>query len=155
CFVSLAPLHDATLVPAAIAGALGLREAGGRPLVELVQAHLRERRLLLLLDNCEHLVQAVPLVADLLAACLRLMVVAPSRVSLHLGGEQEYEIAPLGLPDAATTSSVATLEGVPAVQLFLQRAQAAQPAFALSAANAGAVAAICQRLDGLPLALEL
>jgi len=155
CFVSLAPIHDATLVPAAIAGLLGLREAGARPLAEVVQATLRERHLLLLLDNFEHLVQAAPLVADLVAACPRLMVVTTSRVSLRLHGEQVHEIAPLAVPDAATTSSVATLERVPAVQLFLQRARAAQPAFALSAANAGAVAAICQRLDGLPLALEL
>lgn len=155
CFVSLAPLHDAALVPAAIAAALGLREAGTTSLVELVQAYLGDKHLLLLLDNFEHLIQAAPLVADLLASCARVTVVVTSRISLHLRGEQEYAIAPLALPEAGAAVPVAALACVPSVQLFLQRLCAVRPAFALTAANADAIATICRRLDGLPLALEL
>jgi predicted ATPase/DNA-binding XRE family transcriptional regulator len=155
CFVSLEHLHDATLVPAAIARALGLRETGTTPIVELVRDHLHDKRLLLLLDNVEHLVHAAPLVADLLAACRWLKVLATSRVSLHLRGEQEYAIAPLALPDAATAVSVTSLEQVASIYLFLQRVRAIQPAFTLSAANASVIAALCQRLDGMPLAIEL
>ncbi|HEX6818167.1 MAG TPA: tetratricopeptide repeat protein [Ktedonobacterales bacterium] len=154
-FVSLAPLRDPLLVCAALAGALGLRETGQTPLAELVQHSLRDKRLLLLLDNFEHVIQAAPFVADLLATCPRLKVLVTSRVPLHLRAEQEYLLAPLALPDASTTMSVAALEQVPSVRLFLQRVQAVLPAFTLSAANAGAILAICQRLDGLPLALEL
>jgi predicted ATPase/transcriptional regulator with XRE-family HTH domain len=155
CFVSLAPVRDPALVPATIASALGLREVGAAPLLEVAQMALRDQRLLLVLDNFEHLLSAAPVVAELLAACPELRVLATSRVGLHVSGEQEYEIAPLALPSATETASVAKLAAVGSVALFVQRARALLPAFTLNTANAATVAAICARLDGLPLAIEL
>jgi predicted ATPase len=118
---------------------------------------LAERHLLLVLDNCEHLLPAMPLVAELLATCPNLLVLATSRVRLRLRGERELPIPPLAVPaaTAGALSPLAGLAGVAAVRLFVERAQAVQPDFALNAENAAAVAAICRRLDGLPLALEL
>ncbi|HEX5504123.1 MAG TPA: helix-turn-helix domain-containing protein [Thermomicrobiales bacterium] len=154
-FVPLAALRDAALVPAAIARALGLREAGDRPLGETLAAALRDRELLLVLDNCEQVLAAAPAVAALLAACPRLAVLATSRAPLRLRGEQEWAVRPLALPDPAGARDPATLLASPAVVLFLQRARAVRADFALDAENAAAVAEICARLDGLPLALEL
>ena len=149
-FVSLAPLRDPDLGPGAIADALGVREAKGRTL-EGVITHLRDRPVLLLLDNFEHLLDAAPAVAVLLGACPKLTVLTTSRAPLRLSGEHQYPVPPLPLPDAMDPMDDCS----PAVELFCQRARAAVAGFEIDAANAGAVAAVCRRLDGLPLAIEL
>jgi predicted ATPase len=153
-FVDLAPLRDPGLVASTIARALGVKEAGGQPLLETRITQLRTRRVLLLLDTCEHLLAAAPQVGELLAACCGLTVLATSRAALHLRGEREVAVPPLALPDLAQEADPAALARVAAVALFVERAQAVQPAFQLTAANAPAVAEICRRLDGLPLAIE-
>ncbi len=153
-FVSLAPITDPGLVAPAIAQALGVREAGDTSLPDRIAASLRERSSLVVLDNFEQVVGAAPLVADLLGACPRLTMLATSRVRLRLSGEQEYVVPPLGLagPEAVTAEAVDRSE---AVRLFVERAQRAKDDFALTPDNALAVADICRRLDGLPLAIEL
>jgi predicted ATPase/DNA-binding XRE family transcriptional regulator len=154
-FVALAPLDDAALVISTIAKVLGVREAGGQSLNGTLHLALRDRRLLLLLDNFEHVDAATPEIVDLLMACPRLVALVTSRAALHVRGEQEYPIPPLVLPDLAHVPTAEEVASAGAVELFVQRARAASPAFALTQANAAAVAAICRRLDGLPLALEL
>jgi predicted ATPase len=155
-FVDLTPLREARLVPATLAQALGVTERGQRPLREALIAQLRGRQLLVLLDNAEHVLEAVAdEVAALHAACPGLRLLVTSRAALHLRGEQVYPVPPLALPAPDGGLSVAALGQVAAVALFVERAQAVQPDFALSAANAAAVAAICRQLDGLPLAIEL
>jgi predicted ATPase/DNA-binding CsgD family transcriptional regulator len=154
-FVPLAPLRDPMLVVSAIAQAVGVREAGGQSLPATLQAALRARQLLLVLDNCEHLPAAAPSVAELLAACPGLTVLATSRAPLHLYGEHEYPVPPLVLPDLARLADPQALARVPAVALLVERARAVRPDFGLTAQNAPAVAEVCVRLDGLPLALEL
>jgi len=154
-FVDLTPLRDPTLVLPAVAWALGLTAQGSRPATEVLAAHLRDRQLLLVLDNCEHLLAAAPEVAALRAACLGLRVLATSRVALRVRGEQVYPVPPLAVPAPDRLPPLAALEEVAAVALFMQRARAADPAFALTLSNAAAVATICARLDGLPLAIEL
>ena len=154
-FVSLASLVDPALVPAAIAGALGVRETGDRPLTARLTAFLATRTVLLLLDNVEGVVAAAPAVATLLAACPRLTVLATSRVAFNASGEQRFPVPPLALPDPARARSAAEVAEAAAVRLFCARARAVQPDFALTDDNATAVAAICRRLDGLPLAIEL
>lgn len=160
-FVPLAPLADARQVPVEIAAALAVEEeisAGvdhaGTP-GELLIRHIGARRLLLVLDNFEHLMAAAPLVAQLLAHCTHLALLVTSRVALNLRGEHELPLRPLPLPDAGDEASLERLRQVASVQLLLQHAQAIQPQFALTTANSAAVAEICRRLDGLPLALEL
>ncbi len=155
CFVSLAPIGDPSLVALAIAQALQLREAPSQPLVETLGAHLQTKHMLLVLDNFEHLLPAAPLVAHLLATAPHLTVLATSRAPLHLSGEQEFPVPPLALPDPQQPLMQETLTKVGAIALFVQRAQAVRPEFRLSEANAAAVAEICLRLDGLPLAIEL
>jgi predicted ATPase len=159
-FVDLAPLADLRLVPQTVATALGLVETGGRSFAEQIVTALGERCTLLVLDNCEHLVAAcAKLVSTLLRSCSGLTIVATSREPLAVAGEHVYPVPPLLLPPtdvpAATTDEVAALSGYAAVQLFVDRAMAVQPRFALTAANAEAVARICLRLDGLPLAIDL
>ncbi len=154
-FVPLASLRESALVPATLASALAIGERVGETALESVRAWLRPRQMLLLLDNVEHLLAAASTVADLLVACPRLVVLATSRAPLHLGGERQFPVPPLALPDSTHSPAVAALERSPAVALFAQRARAVVPAFALTPANAPAVAAICWRLDGLPLAIEL
>jgi predicted ATPase/class 3 adenylate cyclase len=157
-FVALASISRPDLVTAAVAQALRLRETDGRPLDETLCAHLSGQRLLLLLDNFEQVMAAAPLVASLLAACADLKVLVTSREVLRLQAEQEYPVPPLGLPAipaARATVDVGALSQAPAVALFVERARAARPDFRLSPANARAVAEICARLDGLPLAIEL
>ena len=158
--VSLAPIRDPDLVLSAISQALGIHEMGGRPLRDILQDVLRDRHMLLVLDNFEQVVAAAPYVGDLVAACPQLKVLVTSRVTLHLYGEHEFPVPPLALPNrkllAAHDNELAqALAEVPAVMLFVQRAAAVEPAFALTAANAAAIANICIGLDGLPLALEL
>ncbi len=154
-FVPLAPLEDPDLVPSALAETLGIKEVTGERLQETLTRHLRDGRSLLLLDNFEHLLRAAALVADLLGACPELTVLATSRAPLRLGGEHQFPVPPLPLPDVAGPMHVAVFERSPAVELFSQRARAVLPDFELTAANAGVVAGICRRLDGLPLAIEL
>jgi predicted ATPase len=154
-FVGLAPLNDAALVIPTIARTLGLREIEGRTAREALYAYLKEKRLLLVLDNLEHLLEVVPEVIALIEPCPDLTVLATSRAPLRVRGEQEYPVGPLGVPDPTRTPLVEEVSGAPAVELFVERARAASPSFKLTEANAAAVAAICWRLDGLPLALEL
>jgi predicted ATPase/DNA-binding SARP family transcriptional activator len=153
-WVELAPLQDPELIPQQIAGALGVREEGGRPLAQTVLEALRERRLLLVLDNCEHLVEACSLLADaLLRGCPALQILATSREALGVGGEKAWLVPPLSLPEEGARPE--TLLGAEAVELFVDRARDAVPSFNASPENAGEIAAICRRLDGLPLAIEL
>jgi len=152
--VPLAPLGDAALVLPTVARMLGLREAPGRSVDAALADYLRARRLLLLLDNMEHVAAAAPGVVGLLATCPGLTVLATSRAALRVDGEQELLVPPLQSPDPARVS-VEDVACYPAVDLFVQRAQAVAPAFALTPANAPTVAALCRRLDGLPLAIEL
>src|SRR5712692_4788485 len=155
CFVPLAPVGDPARVLGAIAQALGLWEAGDLPLEEQVRAALRDRHLLLLPDNFEHLLKAAPQLAALLASCSHLSMLVTSRAALHLSGEQEFLVPPLALPDLTHLPEPQALAQLASVRLFVLRAQAFQPAFELTAANARTIADICVRLDGLPLAIEL
>jgi predicted ATPase/transcriptional regulator with XRE-family HTH domain len=153
--VDLAPITDPQLVVLAIAVAVGVRETAGELLRETVIRHLRKRRLLLVLDNCEQALESAPDIAALLAACPNLSILATSREPLHIRAEHEIEVAPLQLPAPGRLPPLAELADVAAVALFVERAQAVSAGFSLTAGNAVAVAGICQRLDGLPLAIEL
>ena len=155
CFVALESVRDPALVPAAIAQALRLREAGAVSLVDRVASFLFDRRMLLVLDNFEHVASAATVVSELLAACPSLEVLATSRGSLRLSGEHEFPVTPLALPDPEDRLELDALGAYPGVELFLERARAVRPDFRLSESNAGAVGAICARVDGLPLAIEL
>ncbi len=155
CFVNLAPISDPNLVASAIAQALDVRDTGGQPLRETLKNYLRAKRMLLVLDNFEQVVEAAPLVGELLATAPRLTVLATSRMPLHLSGEHEFAVPPLALPNAAQSATVANIEQYDAVRLFTERAQAVKANFAVTNANAPALAEICYRLDGLPLAIEL
>src|SRR6266566_4627044 len=155
CFVALAPLIDPGLVLSTIAQAPGVQEQGSRPLLEGLQDHLREKQLLLLLDNFEQVVSAAPVVAELLVAAPRLRVLVTSRTSLHLSGEHEFVVPPLALPDLRNLPPPDRLRQYGAIRLFVARAQAAHSAFVMTGENATAIAAICQQVDGLPLAIEL
>jgi predicted ATPase/DNA-binding XRE family transcriptional regulator len=154
-FIGLAPLADAALVVPTIAQTLGLREIEGRSAREALYAYLKDKRLLLVLDNLEHLLEVVPEVISLLEGCPDLTVLATSRAPLRVRGEQEYPVGPLRVPDPTRTPLLQEVSGAAAVELFVERARAASPSFDLTDSNAAAVAAICWRLDGLPLALEL
>jgi predicted ATPase/class 3 adenylate cyclase len=154
-FVELAPIMDPGLIPATIAQAIGLREDPARPVIESLEAHLRELQVLLVLDNFEQIVRGALVVGRLLEAAPRLTVLTSSREALHLRGEQEYPVPPLGVPDPRSLPPVAKLSEYDAVALFIQRAEAVKPDFAVTNENAPAVAEICARLDGLPLAIEL
>jgi len=153
-FVSLAELQDPALVLPTVARAFGV-QPGPKDLGEVLAELLRPCRLLLLLDNCEQVAAAAPVLGELLAACPRLVLLATSRAPLRLEAEQEFAVPPLRLPEAECRLSLGELAQVEAVALFVLRAQAVQPKFALGADNAAAVAAICRQLDGLPLAIEL
>jgi predicted ATPase len=153
--VDLSLLTEPALVVPTIAVALGVRETAGEPLRETVIRHLRERRLLLVLDNCEQVLESASDIATLLAACPNLSILATSREPLHIRAEREIAVAPLPLPDPGRLPPLADLALIPAVALFVERTQAAHASFALTAENAAAVAGICRRLDGLPLAIEL
>ncbi len=153
--VELAAVAEGEGVVQAVASALRVKEVPGQALAEALAAHLRPRQLLLVLDNCEHLLPAcAALVQRLLAAAPRLVVLATSRERLRVAGEALLPLAPLPVPEGAT-ADVPALAGSDAVRLFVERARAVQPGFALDARNAAAVAAVCSRLDGIPLALEL
>jgi predicted ATPase/DNA-binding SARP family transcriptional activator len=154
-FVDVAPIRDPELVVPTIAQALGVREVEGRPLGERLKEYLREKQLLLLLDNFEQIVAAAQLVAELLSGAPRLKVLVTSRAVLRLRGEHDFPVPPLALPDRRHLPGRELLSQYAAVALFIQRAVAAQPEFAVTNENAPAVAEICHRLDGLPLAIEL
>jgi predicted ATPase/class 3 adenylate cyclase len=176
-FVNLAPISDPHLVAVAVTQTLGIKEQAGRMLLDSLKDWLREKQLLLLLDNFEQIVVAAPLVGELLASAPGLNVLATSRMPLHLSGEREFAVAPLGLPPRSiapyrtastaggrtsenrtldpTVAAVADLSQYAAVRLFIERAQAVKADFAVTNANALAVTEICYQLDGLPLAIEL
>ena len=149
-------MQRADLVAAAIAAAVGLRTSGG-PLIADVKAYLRPRRLVLLLDNFEQVTEAAPPVAELMAAAAGLVVLVTSRTVLRLSGEHEFPVEPLPTPLAGAAGGLRLvgLQGYASVRLFAERAHAAAPGFELTSENAEAVAEICRRLDGLPLAIEL
>jgi len=154
--VELAPLTDAAAVPRAVAAALGLGEDSDAHPVARLQRTVRGRALLLVLDNCEHLLDACAGLADaLLRAGPRLRILATSREALGIAGENSWRVPSLALPDDARPASPDALLASEAVQLFVERARAALPSFALTARNARAVAQVCRRLDGMPLAIEL
>jgi predicted ATPase/DNA-binding CsgD family transcriptional regulator len=154
-WVELAPLRDPGLVGDAIAQTLKLSASSEAPLVKLLKRRLANMNMLLLLDNFEHLLPAALLVVELLAAAPQARVIATSRERLHVYGEQEYPVHPLELPDPQRDESPDELLAHDAINLFVQRARAVQPGFSLDEAQKSAVARICVRLDGLPLALEL
>jgi predicted ATPase/class 3 adenylate cyclase len=156
CFVDLAPVTDPALVPAALAKALGVPEAPGRPILDEVKDHLRHRELLGVVDNFEQVAEAGPVLEELLGAAPELRAMVTSRVALSLRGEQEYAVPPLRVPDPGQLpTDLAALGEFEAVRLFAERARAASSRFALTADNAPVVAEIAARLDGLPLAIEL
>ena len=154
-FIDLTPLDDPGLILPAVAQVLGIPESGGHPLAEVVQQALRGRELVLVLDNVEHLVGVASVVRDLLTACPYLTIMATGREPLGLRWEHVFPLEPLAAPPTDVPLPVPDLAAVPSVALFVHRAQSIRPAFALSEENAEAVAAVCRRLDGLPLALEL
>ncbi len=150
----LAPL-DPGLVPQAVATALNVREQGARPLTQTLIEHLKPRALLLVLDNCEHLLSAAAQLAEaLLRACPGVRVLASSREGLGIAGEVTYRVPSLSVPDPRHLPPVDALGQFEAVRLFIERAMAALPSFSVTNANAPAVAQVCYRLDGIPLAIE-
>ena len=154
-FADLAAIRDPDLVLPAIARALGLREQRGEPARTRLVRHIRDRRMLLILDNLEQVLDAAPAIADLLTACAHLTLVVTSRAPLRLRWEHVLPTAPLAVPDPLHLPRLHELREVPAVALYLLRARAVHPSFELTAANAHNVAELCVRLDGLPLAIEL
>jgi predicted ATPase/DNA-binding CsgD family transcriptional regulator len=154
-FVDLVPIADARLVHSAVARTLGLRDTGDRPPIERLLDFLRERRVLLVLDNFEQVTDAAPGLAELLTACVNLKIVVTSRARLRLRWEHVLPVPPLAVPDLHQLPALDVLARVPSVALFLQCARASDPSFALTEANARDLAELCVRLDGLPLALEL
>jgi predicted ATPase/DNA-binding CsgD family transcriptional regulator len=153
--VSLAPIRDPSLVASAVITALGVREAGDSALVDRLKAVLRDKRHLLVLDNFEQVIEAAPVMADVLGTCPGLTLLVTSRVRLRLSEEREVPIPPLGLAEPDRPGGGAEVAASDAVRLFVTRAEAVQPDFALTLDNAVTVAKICRRLDGLPLAIEL
>ena len=154
-FVPLASIREPGLVGPTIARALGIAERPNASVLECLAGSLAARSTLLVLDNFEQVTDAAPLIADLLAACPQLKVLATSRGILRIRSEHEYPVAPLALPERRRWHDVSVLSGSPAVALFVDRARAVRPDFELTRSNAPTVAEICARLDGLPLALEL
>jgi predicted ATPase len=143
CFVPLAPVSDPDLVVPTIAQVLGIQEAGGGPVLKMLQAYGRDRRLLLLLDNFEQVVAAAPWLSDLLASCPHLKILVTSRAVLHLQGEHEFPVPPLPLPNLTHLPGSEALSQYGTVALFLQRAQAAKRDFQLTATNSRTIAEVC------------
>jgi non-specific serine/threonine protein kinase len=160
-FVDLAPLGEPALIPEGIANVLGIQNGSGQPTLDILTAYLHRRQALLILDNCEHLIDACARFAEtLIRACPQLRILATSREPLGIPGEVPWRVPPLAVPDlpAATNSESRILQAVnqsEAGQLFVERAAVAEPRFALTLENARAVAEVCRRLDGIPLAIEL
>ena len=154
--VELAGLSDPALVPQAVAQVLGVKESAGKTAQQALVDALKPKRLLLILDNCEHLVAAcASLAADLLRSCPQIHLLASSREALNVSGEQTYRVPSLSLPGPKQAQTVEGLSQYEAVRLFIERAQAVQPSFSVTDANAPAVAQVCFHLDGIPLAIEL
>ncbi len=154
--VELAPLSEPEMVPHAVCAALGVREDSQRPLNETLRLDLKAKKLLLLLDNCEHVLEASGRLAEfLLQGCPRLRILATSRERLAVEGESLVQLPPLAVPHLAGSTPLTDLERVESVRLFLDRARASDAGFTLTEPNAAAVRQICRRLDGIPLALEL
>jgi len=154
--VDLASLSEADLVPRRVASALGVAESPGRTSAELLVEYLGPRETLVVLDNCEHVLEGCAPLADvLLRACPGLRLLATSREPLGVAGEVSWPVPPLSLPDPGLARAAATLLRYEAVRLFVERANAVVSGFALTEENAPAVAALCARLDGMPLAIEL
>jgi predicted ATPase len=154
--IELAALTDPTLLPTTIVTALGLHPQPGRPLLPRLLDWLRDKQMVLILDNCEHLLAACAAFADaVLRSCPQVRLLATSREALGMTGEQIYPVAPLSVPPPAADATTANLLKYEAVRLFVARATLARPTFQLTAANAPAVAELCRQLDGIPLALEL
>lgn len=154
-YLPLAAVSDQALVPTTLAEALGLREEASRPLLETIQDALRDKQMLLIFDNFEHVVAAASLLTGLLAAAPQLKALVTSRSPLHLRGEKLVDVPPLDVPDLGNLPPTTDLERVGSVALFVERARDVNVDFALTPENAPIVAAICMRLDGLPLAIEL
>ena len=153
-FIDLAPVRDRALVPNEVAQALGIPEESGRSLIQTLSAHLRDRKLLIVLDNCEHLVSACAGIASaLLRAVPDVRMLATSREALRVPGEQIYPVHPFGVPDRK--ADVAALARCDAVRLFVERARAQRPTFELTERDAAGIAELCARVEGIPLALEL
>src|SRR5271165_318983 len=154
-FVPLAPIRDPGLVPSTIAQSIGLQDARDRPLMEHLVSQLRDRQLLIVLDNFEHLLAGAPVVTRLLQETSAVRILVSSRSSLRVSGERECPVPPLAVPEEEDQPTAALLAACASVRLFAERAAAAVPGFTLDDENAPAVAAIARRLDGLPLAIEL
>jgi non-specific serine/threonine protein kinase len=154
--VELAALSEGELVPQAVAKALRVREQPGRPLTETLKDALRSRKMLLVMDNCEHLIEAVVSQVDaLLDSCPGLRILATSRETLSAAGEVAWVVPSLTVPDSGRASMAEKLEGYESVRLFLERASQRDPSFVLTPRNGPAVAQVCRRLEGIPLAIEL
>ena len=154
--VELAPISDPALVPQTVATILGLKEEAGKPISQTLMDHLADKQLLLILDNCEHLLDACAKLVDLLLRhCPQLTILASSREGLGIDGEQAYRVPSLSLPDPKQALTPTTIAPFEAVQLFVDRARLARPDFHVTDQSAAALASICQRLDGIPLAIEL
>jgi predicted ATPase/class 3 adenylate cyclase len=155
-FVQLAPLSDARLVPQALATILGIKEQSGQSITDTVVNRINGQEMLLILDNCEHLVMACAELCDaLLSSCPGVRILASSRELLRISGETAYRVQPLPLPDPKAIPRAESMSRYAAVRLFVDRAVAVRASFQMTDGNAPAVASICQRLDGIPLALEL
>ena len=154
--VELSPLADPGLVPQTVATVLGLKEVPGKPISQTLTEHLKDRRLLLLLDNCEHLLDGCARLVDLLMRqCPAIAILASSREALGIGGEQTYRVPSLSQPDPKQLHTPASIAPFEAVQLFTDRALLARTDFQVTDQNASTLASICYRLDGIPLAIEL
>jgi predicted ATPase/class 3 adenylate cyclase len=154
-FVPLSAIHDPELVPSAIAQALSISTSGSRRPIDALIDHLRQKRTLLVLDNFEQVIDAAPVASQLLEGSAGLRVLVSSRAVLRVSGEQEFPVPPLGLPDLKALPGLAALSQFEAVRLFIERAVAVKPDFHATNENAPAIAGICERVDGLPLAIEL
>lgn len=154
-FIPLAPIHEADLLASAIASILMVAEVPNQPVLEAIKTHLQDKELLLVLDNFEQIVDASSEVLELLHHCPQLKILVSSRIVLRIKGEQEYPVQPLTLPDIRQLIKVDLLEQFPSVRLFVERSRTVKPEFELTSENALEVAEICNRLDGLPLAIEL
>jgi predicted ATPase/serine/threonine protein kinase len=154
-FIELSAIQQASLIASTIAQPLEVKEAEGKPSIEALKEYLRDRNILLVLDNLEHLPAAGPILAELLAASQRMKMMVTSRALLHLNLEREYMVPPLAAPEALAQVSTAELGRNEAVRLFVERARVVNPTFVLTDENARSVAEICVRVDGLPLAIEL
>ncbi len=154
--VELSTFRESSEVASAVAAVLGMNEQPGRPIIEVLVNYLKDKQILILLDNCEHLVEACARLADLLLrSCPKLKILATSRIRLHVAGEMIFQVTPLSVPDPEQAEELSSLSKYEAVQLFVERATAVQPFFKLKTDNAAAVRQICCHLDGIPLAIEL